>query len=197
MNLQLPKRLLSVSLVWVHVRRMAGIMERERRCCQTPTLASAATQFRADASLDVAHTSFRGSMDDHNAAKQKALVDATVKQFTERMLNENILRLNGHAEDKVVASGGGAHLSIKEAGLNVEELKGFIRARTDKPVPSALSKKELLQAEAERIREKPIAIRLGLEPDDYAEWKEEMERAKREKSRIIIASSERRFSSDP
>ena len=129
----------------------------------------------------VAHESFRAAKADQKASKQKALVDATLKQFDERLVSEKVLAFNATAESTLVPVASAPALMVKDAKLNVDELKGFIRARTNKPVPSHLSKKEALQEEAERIRDKPIQVRLGLEPDDYAEWKEEMERAKRER----------------
>eukprot|EP00966_Prymnesium_polylepis_P058455 1353691-Prymnesium_polylepis.1 len=86
-----------------------------------------------------------------------------IKIFKERRTDEHALAMSALAEAKLAAGG----------KLSNDEMIGFIRARTNKPVPSAEKKGDKLEAKVKELKGKPYAIRLSIEPDGYTEWLKE------------------------
>ena len=98
---------------------------------------------------------------DQKAANRLSVTEAAATEelrvFKSRRMSERILNENTVAEGKI-ASG---------SALTQGQMVAFIRARTDKPVSL---KGDGLVTEFERLHDKPIVIRIGLEPDAYADW---------------------------
>eukprot|EP00966_Prymnesium_polylepis_P320045 7376436-Prymnesium_polylepis.1 len=83
-----------------------------------------------------------------------------LQQFKRRRLNERILEENKEAEKQLVAKG-----VISTQTL----MQSFVRARTNEPVSAT---GDVLKLRVTALKNKPIAIPFGMEPDGYAAWKQ-------------------------
>ena len=117
----------------------------------------------------MASASFR----DGRVAEGKSAADKKeaerVKMFKERRTDVKVLELNSSAEAKLSADA--------DAKLSNDEMISFIRARSNKAVPQAEKKSELLISKVVALKAKPVVDKLSMEPDGYAAWLEQLEMA--------------------
>ena len=99
------------------------------------------------------------------AAASTSAADAAaaeqLKAFKSRRLSERVLSENAIAERQLTDAG-----SIKTVPL----MLSFVRARTGLPVKE---KGDDLKAKVDALRNKPLSINLGLEPEGYQVWLQE------------------------
>ena len=121
---------------------------------------SRARRNRNDKGSVVASASFRASRDaEGKTAADKAAADR-LKLFKARRTDMIALEFNTLAEAKLAAG----------EELSNDEMAGFIRARTNRPVPQKEKNAPALRATLATLRSKPVVIKLSMEPDGYGEW---------------------------
>ena len=101
---------------------------------------------------------FREAKAASSTSASDAAAAEQLKAFKSRRLGERVLNENATAEEQLTTDG-----SIKTVPLMVS----FVRARTGLPVKE---KGEDLKAKVLALRNKPISISLGLEPESYQAW---------------------------
>eukprot|EP00966_Prymnesium_polylepis_P308562 7130532-Prymnesium_polylepis.1 len=107
----------------------------------------------------VSSAEFRSTKRSQGQAALDAEAASRLKAFKVRRLNERVLAQNETAEVELASTG-----TIKA----VKKMEAFIRARTDEPVKE--KGPDALRSRVAAVAGKPLAIRLGMEPDGYKEW---------------------------
>eukprot|EP00966_Prymnesium_polylepis_P318565 7358073-Prymnesium_polylepis.1 len=97
---------------------------------------------------------------------------ARITVFKTRRTDMKVLELNATAE---------GNLTSTDYPSN-EEMIAFIRARTNKPVPQTEKTATLLKAKVETLRNKPVIVKVFMEPEGYQEWLQKEEAAAAEKA---------------
>jgi hypothetical protein len=143
----------------------AGSRSRRNRNDQGGIMASA--QYRANVAIGGKTT----------ADKEAA---ARIAVFKGWKTDAAVLELNAAAEGKLASNG----------KLSNEEMIGFIRARTNKPVPQAEKKAQLLEARLATLVGKPVVVKLPMQPDGYGEWLLQEQQAAATKAATKAAAKE-------
>jgi hypothetical protein len=123
-----------------------------------------------------ASAEFRESRDVEGKSVQDVKEKERITVFKTRRTDVKVLELNALAE---------ANLTATEYPSN-EEMTAFIRARTNKPVAEKTTL--LLKAKVEDLRNKPVLVKLHMEPGGYQEWLQQEQAAAAEKAAAAAAA---------
>jgi hypothetical protein len=136
---------------WANEEDMDEVMEEEGSAARRRALPNGQL---------LGHKEFReGRNSQTQSAANKEAVEK-LQQFKKRRLNERVLEENKEAESQLATKG-----AISTQTL----MQSFVRARTNEPMTAT---GDVLKLRVTALKNKPIVIPLGMEPDGYTEWKQ-------------------------